>query len=118
MSLLDTDVVIELLRERRYEAGSISIITIIEVLRGIEAEKGSKVKGLLEESFNVLSLDNEVIKTYCSLYRKLREEGTLVPDADLLLAATAISHNIPLKTGDEHFKRLKELGLKLVNTTP
>lgn len=115
MSLLDTDVIIRLLRERRYEAGSISIITLIEVLRGIEAEKVDKVKELLEESFHTISLNNEVIKTYCSLYRKLKEEGTLIPDADLLLAATAISHNIPLKTGDEHFKRLKELGLKLVN---
>jgi len=115
MSLLDTDTVIELLRKRRYEVGSISIITLIEVLRGIQAEKRDKVKELLEESFSVVSLDNKVIKTYCNLYHKLKEEGTTIPDADLLLAATAISHDMPLKTGDEHFKRLKGLGLKLSN---
>jgi predicted nucleic acid-binding protein len=43
------------------------------------------------------------IETYCSLYDSLRAEGTLIPDADLLIAATAISHDIALRTGDEHF---------------
>jgi len=113
MNLLDTDIVIELLRERRHEVGAISIITLIEVLRGLETRKRAKVKELLEESFNLLSLDNEVIETYCNLYHKLREEGTTIPDADLLIAATAMSHDIALKTKDEHFERLKKLGLKL-----
>jgi len=117
MSLFDTDVVVELLRERRYEAGSISIITLIEVLRGIETEKRAKVKGLIEESFNVVGLENKTIEAYCNLYRKLKEEGRLIPDANLLLTATAISHNMTLKTGDEHFKRLEGLGLKLANTS-
>lgn len=113
MSMLDTDNVVELLLEKRYEAGCISIITLIEVLRGLETEKRHRVKELLEESFNVLNLDNEVVETYCNLYRKLKREGTLIPDADLLIAATAISHNMTLKTGDAHFERLREFGLKL-----
>jgi predicted nucleic acid-binding protein len=36
-----------------------------------------------------------------------------MPDADLLIAATAISHNTMLRTGDEHFARLVDLGLRL-----
>jgi predicted nucleic acid-binding protein len=47
--------------------------------------------------------DPMCIETYCSLYDSLRAEGTLIPDADLLIAATAISHDIALRTGDEHF---------------
>jgi predicted nucleic acid-binding protein len=39
MSLLDTDILIELLRERKHEIGAISIITLTEVLRELEAEK-------------------------------------------------------------------------------
>ncbi|MFQ6068817.1 MAG: PIN domain-containing protein [Candidatus Bathyarchaeia archaeon] len=113
MNLLDTDTIIEMLRERRHEVGAISIITLTEVLRGLEARKRAKVKELLEESFNLLNLDNEVIGTYCNLYHKLKEEGTLIPDADILIAATAITHNITLKTKDEHFERLTHLGLKL-----
>lgn len=113
MNLLDTDVIVELLREKRHEVGAISIITLIEVLRGIGAGKRSKVKELLEESFDVLNLDNEVIETYCNLYRKLKEKGISIPDADLLIGATAVSRNITVKTGDEHIKRLSEFGLKL-----
>jgi predicted nucleic acid-binding protein len=113
MNLLDTDIIIEMLRKRRHEVGAISIITLTEVLRGLEARKRARVKELLEESFNLLNLDNKVIETYCNLYQKLKREGTLLPDADLLIAATAMSHNMMLKTKNEHFKRLRHLGLKL-----
>ena len=114
MNLLDTDNILELLKERRHEIGGISVVTLIEVLRGLEVGKRTKVKELFEESFNVLNIDNEVIETYCHLYHKLKEKGTSIPDVDLLIAATAMSHNITLKTKDEHFERLRELGLKLV----
>jgi len=113
MSLLDTDVIIEMLRGRKHEIGAVSIISLIEVLRGIEDQKRPKVKELLEESFSPLDIDNKVIETYCELYRKLKDEGTLVPDADLLVAATAIAYDVELRTKDEHFKRLEKLGLKL-----
>ena len=116
MNLLDTDIIIELLRERKHEVGAITPITLIEVLRGLETRKRPKVKELLEESFNLLNLRNEVIETYCNLYSKLKEEGKLIPDADLLVAATAMSHNMTLKTKDEHFERLRHLGLKLAYT--
>jgi len=107
MNLLDTDIVIELLKEKKYEVGAISVITIIKVLRGIKAPKRPKVKKLLEESFDLLSLDNKVIESYCNIYQRLKEEGMLIPDADILIAATAISQGIGLKTRDEHFKVLK-----------
>jgi predicted nucleic acid-binding protein len=113
MNLLDTDIIIEMLRERKHEVGAISIITLTEVLRGLEARKRAKVKELFEESFNLLNLDNGVIETYCNLYHKLKEEGIPIPDTDLLIAATAMSHHIALKTKDERFERLRHLGLKL-----
>lgn len=116
MKLYDTDIIINMIQKKKHETGTISIITLIEILRGLEAVKRIKVKNLLEESFNVLGLDNKVIETYCSIYQKLKKEGKLIPDADLLIAATAISHNITLKTKDEHFKRLTHLGLKIKNT--
>jgi predicted nucleic acid-binding protein len=118
MNLLDTGIVIESLRERKHEIGAISIIALVEVLRGLEAKKRPKIKDLLERSFDLLNLDNQVIETYCNLYEKLKEQGTPIPDADLLIAATAISHDVPLKTKDEHFRRLEYLGLKLAQTHP
>ncbi len=113
MMLFDTDVITEMLRKRRYEVGAISIITLIEILRGLKTEKREKVKKLLEESFDIVNINNQVIETYCSIYRNLKEKGLLIPDADTLIAATAISNNMTLKTRDKHFKELKKFGLKL-----
>jgi predicted nucleic acid-binding protein len=50
---------------------------------------------------------------YCKLYDEVRGRGEMIPDADLLIAASAISHNLTLRTRDEHFVRLEPLGLKV-----
>lgn len=113
MSLLDTDRVLELLRDGTFEFGDISIITVLEVLRGLEPAKRTQTKKLLEEAFIVHGLDNDIVETYSDLYRRLRHKGESLPDADLLIAATAIARDMTLKTRDEHFERLKALGLKI-----
>jgi hypothetical protein len=114
MSLLDTSVLVELLRRKKYEFASISVITLIEILRGVKAEKRERVKDLIERSFDVIGLDNRVVETYCDLYDRLRERGEMISDADLLIAATAISRGLTLRTSDKkHFERLKKYGLKL-----
>jgi len=113
MKLIDTSVLIDSLRRGNYEEGSISVITLIEVLRGISPEKRNRVKQLLEKSFNVLSIDNKVIMRYCELYGSLKREGRLIPDTDLLIAATAIENGLVLATKDKDFEQLRKLGLKL-----
>ena len=113
MNLFDTDIIIEMLREKKHKTGVFSPITLIEILRGIDAKKRHKVKELLEESFGLLNIDNRIIETYCDVYRKLKKDGNPLPDADLLIASTAMAYSLPLETRDEHFQRLKPLGLKL-----
>ena len=113
MNLLDTGIIIEIMENNNYVPAIISPITLLEVLRGIEDKKRPIAKQLLEESFTVLNLDNSIIETYCKIYRKLKQEGNLLPDADLLIAATAIAHDLTLETKDTLFTRLKSLGLKL-----
>jgi len=114
MNLLDTDIIIELLQKRKHETGAISIIALIELLRGLEnTKKRTKAKELLEKSFNIQNLDNQTIETYCNLHQNLKKQGETLPDADLLIAATAIAHNMTLKTRDQHYKRLTKIGLKL-----
>jgi len=112
MNLLDTSIIIEMLKQKRYSPGAISPLTLIEVLRGIESNKRKTVKHLIEESFSVINIDNSIIETYCDIYGKLKKEGKSLPDTDLLIAASAIAHNLTLQTKDEHFQRLKPLGLK------
>jgi tRNA(fMet)-specific endonuclease VapC len=112
VNLLDTSIIVEMLKKKSFNPGIISPITLIEVLRGIEAKKRVRVKRLLEESFTLLNLDNRIIEAYCVLYDELKK-GNLIPDADILIAATALACNLLLETKDEHFQRLKPLGLKL-----
>jgi tRNA(fMet)-specific endonuclease VapC len=113
MNLLDTGIIIDIMEKNNYAPAIISPITLLEVLRGIDDKKRPIAKQLLEESFTVLNLDNSIIETYCKIYRKLKQEGIMLPDADLLIAATAIAHDLTLETKDAHFARLKSLGLKL-----
>ena len=114
MNLLDTGVLIENMEEDSYSPTVISIITMLEVLRGLEDKKRSKTRQLLKESFTVLSLDDDTVEIYCQIYRTLKEKGNLLPDADLLIAATAIAQNLALETRDDHFQRLKHFGLKVI----
>ncbi len=113
MNLLDTGIVIDNMETNNYAPAVISSITVIEILRGIEDKKRLQIRQLLEESFSVLNLNNNIIEAYCKIYRKLKEEGNLIPDADLIIAATAIANDLILETKDAHFQGLKSLGLKI-----
>lgn len=90
-----------------------SIITLIEVLRGVSPRKREKVKHLLKQAYRILNIDNNVILKYCELYTLLKEKGQLIPDADLLVASTALANNLTLVTKDKDSKRLIKYGLKL-----
>jgi predicted nucleic acid-binding protein len=114
MRLIDSDALIDDIRRGAAEEGAISVITLLEVLRGVDEEKRREVKELLEESHQVKGIDNDVVLLACSLYGKGKRLGEPIPEADLIIAATAIAHNLPLKTRDAHFKRLTKYGLRLV----
>lgn len=113
MKLYDTNEVINHLQKGESKPGKISIITLIELLRGVQEEKRLEIKTNLEELYQTQNLTNNIILTYCKLYTSLKTEGTLIPDADLLIAATTIANEDVLVTNDTHFQRLKEKGLKI-----
>ena len=114
MKLFDTSVLIKMLKEKHFEPGAISVITLIEVLRGIrDFNKRQTIKTLLEQAFTIINLDNNVIKTYCELYNLLKKSGELIEDADLLVAACAKAYSLELITSDEDFERLKKYGVKV-----
>lgn len=117
MMLLDTGIVIESIREDRLEPGAISVITLLELLRGVGIDKRRNVKVLIEEVYQVEPLDNAVILEYSSLYQALKEAGQPIPDADLIVAATAKTRNYELLSRDRHFDRLGDHGLKIRTKT-
>ena len=71
------------------------------------------MKETFETTFGVLGLDNEVILTYCKLYNALKQKGEMLPDADPLIAATAITKKQKLISKDKNLQRLKAFGLEL-----
>jgi len=112
--LIDTDVLTNSLRNGKRVGDAISAIALLEFIRGTPSEKREEVKRLLEETYEVIWLDNSILLEYSRLYDVLKEEGSLIGDADLLIAATAISKGMELLTGNlRHFARLRRYGLRL-----
>jgi predicted nucleic acid-binding protein len=113
MTLMDTGIVIDSLQYDAPRVGSISVITLIELLRGVAEDKRPELKTHLEGCYPVLGLDNDTVLEYCRVFDSLRSRGGLIPEADMIIAATAISKGMELETDDEHFTRLLGHSLKL-----
>jgi len=130
MFLLDTDTVIYSLKghetvSRHLQSHlddpiKISIITCMELYYG--AHKSKKVAGnlakirTLEQSVEVIPVGRESAETYGMLKAQLEKQGSRLDDFDLIIAASALAHNLTLVTNNtDHFKRVD--GLKLANWT-
>src|SRR5215211_2171279 len=60
----------------------------------------------------VLGFDEEMMRRFAAIRGRLRRNGTPLPDADLLIATTALHHDLTLVTRNRrHFERID--GLKL-----
>lgn len=47
-----------------------------------------------------------------SIYRRLKADGEMIPEMDIMIAGTAINRRLTLVTRDEHFKRVYKLELE------
>ena len=123
--LLDTDILSELLKQhplvlqrvRTYLAEhgrlAFSIITRYELLRGLKAKQARTQEAaftLLCQASLILPLTDQVVDRAATLYGELHRQGALLPDADLLIAATALEAQRTLVTNNlAHFKRVPNL---------
>lgn len=89
----------------------VSIITIAELLYG--AYNSANVDNNLmkvrsfEEVINVLELDKDCIETYARIKAKLKTEGRILDDFDIMIGATALTNNCTLVTNNiKHFDRI------------
>lgn len=58
----------------------------------------------------VLPLTDEVIVRAADIYAQLYQQGQLISDADILIAATALVHGLTLVTENvDHFSRITAL---------
>ena len=96
----------------------ISCITYFESEGGLLAIQSKKKLALLEKlsqtDIKVLFLDRiEIIQLASSIYADLRQKGTPIQLPDVLIAATAIYHDLVLVSNDSDMLRVE--GLKLEN---
>lgn len=127
--LLDTDILSAAMRHdprvlpqvtaylSEHEQLTFSLITRFEILRGLKS-KGATVQlsgfqSLCSKS-NILPLTTEIVDAASDVYAGLRKSGSLITDADILIAATAIVNGLPLVTNNtRHFGRIP--GIQLFN---
>ena len=124
--LLDSDWSIQAMRLRpdavntiqRLRGGGITVswVTVAEVYEG--AYRSPNPQGLLMafrrffSPFTVFNRDNTIAERFGEVRADLRRRGELIPDLDLLIAATALAYGLTLLTFNRaHFERVPDLRL-------
>ncbi|MBA4181515.1 MAG: VapC toxin family PIN domain ribonuclease [Anaerolinea sp.] len=93
---------------------AISVVTYAEVSEGVDAGRARHEESAGWREFlqfvDVIPVDIEVAEQFASVRAELRASGMLIPDMDLLIAATALTHHLTLVTGNlRHFDRVPGL---------
>ncbi len=123
--LLDTDVLSALMRRtpevvssareylNQHGRFTISVITKYEIQRGLKAKNAKKQMEAFERFCvrnEILPIDEETAERGSTIYAELASRGELIGDADILIAATAMIHDLGLVTNNhKHFGRIKDL---------
>jgi predicted nucleic acid-binding protein len=122
--LIDTDWIIDHLngvetitiKLERFASSGIctSIISVAELYEGVYGSKDYDTSlGILEtflEGITVLSIDHEVCKIFGRERNKLRKQGNMIGDFDLLIASMCLRHNLILLTNNKrHFEKIDTL---------
>jgi predicted nucleic acid-binding protein len=127
--LFDTDAISELLRPRparayvkwimkvAREEQFTSAVVIGELYKGAYRTQDrerhlTNIEQRVLPAVTVLPYDISIAKVFGKIRAHLEEIGTILPDADIQIAATAIGHNLELITGNlRHFSRIPDLKL-------
>jgi tRNA(fMet)-specific endonuclease VapC len=125
--LIDTEIIISSLKghrtvtrafeERLNEPKSISVITYGELVYGAgksqREEKNMAQVRRIAEIFPIIGVSPAIIETFGYLKVSLEKSGSVVADMDLIIAATALTHNLVLVTNNtRHFQNIPELPLE------
>ncbi len=127
--LLDTSILIEILRNNptvlarlgtATSAGhdvQINALSYYETRRGLlDIHRAAKLRKFdtFCRVFGIVYLDQAALDKASEIYSDLKKKGQLIEDADILIAAIALTNNAMLVTDNvSHFKRVA--GLKLEN---
>jgi tRNA(fMet)-specific endonuclease VapC len=105
---------VDLLAGLRDDGLAVCIVSYGEIFEGAvgapdpEAEMARFRRFL--DGLALLPLDDAVMERFAFIRADLRRRGQLIPDLDLLIAATALHHDLTLLTRNvRHFDRIPEL---------
>jgi tRNA(fMet)-specific endonuclease VapC len=92
---------------------AITTITVYELLKGAQLSSRQK-ENLLEvteaiSSVQILDLSNDACLEAARIYCTLKEEGKLIGEFDILIAAIAKTNGEAILTRDQHFKSVPGL---------
>ena len=130
LCLIDTDILSYILKQKEnvyknaceylkiHEKFAISCITYYECFRGYKAVNASKRLQIFHDFLNItdiLYLDQVILEKASEIYGTLKRKGKLPGEFDILIGATAISHNLILVTNNEkHYRPIEQsFSLKL-----
>ena len=126
LALLDSDTLSEVMKGRDLNVQQkaqqyltahgqfrISVITRYEILRGLKAKEALRQIAIFEDRCQksyVYPLTDDIIVQASDIYAYLHKQGLLISDADILIAATSLVHDLTLITGNlDHFNRIPNL---------
>jgi predicted nucleic acid-binding protein len=121
---LDSSVIISILRRNRVVVNYLndldvgfdsSYVCLAEIYEGVINSNSPKsnleaVNKIFKSFGKVYGLDQKIAWSFGELRAKLRNEGNLIEDIDLLIAATCFAYNLTLFTQNpKHFTRIRDL---------
>ena len=91
---------------------AISVITIYELFRGVTNQKHIVQRQQLVNLCKILEISTMIAKQAAEIYTALKKKGELIPNQDILIAATSIYWKYPLLTSNKkHFKKIPKIQL-------
>lgn len=92
-------------------------ISYYEIKRGLLAANATTQLNIFDEickKLGILLLDNQGIFDIASeIYADLKQRGELITDADILIAAIALTQNLILVSDNtKHFQRIRDITLE------
>jgi len=121
--LLDTSVLIDLFRRKvkensvfyqlanDYQSFAVSTITRFEIFVG-QRDNQNEFWTNFYSNVKILNFDDNCALSASNIVKNLKSKGQMIEIADILIAGTAISNNLPIATlNKNHFNRIDNLQL-------
>ena len=90
----------------------ISVMTYYEIKRGLldvnATQKIAKFNKFCQNAI-IISIDVNIAEKASEIHANLKQQGRMIQDADILIAATAIIHNLTVVSNDSDFNRINDI---------